>query len=88
MTKTCKICGREFEPKAPNGLYCSAECRKKQHRLDYENWKRRYNSEYRRHLIKKRRGPGNHKEFAEISARCAELGISYGEAVARGLIKD
>lgn len=87
MTKICKICGREFEPKAPNGLYCSVECQKKRHRLDCESWKRRYNAEYRQRLKVKKRA-SNHKELAEISTRCAEMGISYGEAVARGLVKD
>lgn len=30
-TKTCKICGKEFTPRAANGTMCSAECRRLNH---------------------------------------------------------
>lgn len=28
MTKICKYCGREFEPNAPQRVYCSDRCRR------------------------------------------------------------
>lgn len=30
----CPVCGREFEQRSRNQLYCSAECRKRQYRTN------------------------------------------------------
>ncbi len=75
-TKSCEICSEKFKPKGREKA-CSDECReygKRQSRKKFnEKAKAKKNSRKR-------------TNWAEITKKCKEAGLSYGEAVARRLI--
>lgn len=38
MIRNCKICGKEFEPIAPNNQYCSYLCKDIGHKRAIRSW--------------------------------------------------
>lgn len=64
----CKGCGKIFLPTAPNGCYCSPECRHEAKKLKY------------RQYYRKKRTPKNN--LNDIAKEALSKGISYGKYVA------
>lgn len=77
MAKTCKICGNP----TPNNKakYCSDECRKAAVLSDNGGWKYRA----REKAVRERE-----KSLNDKIQKAKELGISYGELVAREYINE
>ena len=87
--KMCRICGTPFKKNAHNQLYCSKDCKEiamiekemtRSNRTIAEKDKK-----IKIHNINKRT-KAIKKEWAEIILKCEEAGLSYGEAVAKGVI--
>ncbi len=77
--KTCAICGETFLPNAGTQKYCSS-CR-----WDiYDASKTRYRA--KEIAERKKRVRKQQKEMSEIIRKCEAAGLSYGEAVAKGVI--
>ena len=79
-TKTCVICGEEFKTNNKKRQACSTDCIKAYRRLNGE--KARHPEETRA----QKKSRENREKWAAIEAKCNELGVSYGYAVAMGLI--
>ncbi|MBR5305966.1 MAG: hypothetical protein IKU47_03495 [Oscillospiraceae bacterium] len=77
-TRICVICGEEFQPTSSTGKCCSDECRKVNERITYERNKAKVKI--------KKRVIVNGTDWGEITRKCKEAGLSYGEAVAKGII--
>jgi hypothetical protein len=77
--KICSICGERYEPKSATQKYC-AVCR-----CDMSNVSRR---RFRAKGIaeRKKRVRKHQEEMAEIVRKCEAAGLSYGQAVAKGVI--
>ncbi len=75
-TKSCEICGEEFKPKGREKA-CGDDCREYGKRLS----RAKFNAKAK--AKKKAHKPTN---WAEITKKCKEAGLSYGEAVAKGVI--
>jgi predicted nucleic acid-binding Zn ribbon protein len=86
--KMCRICGTSFKRITGNQLYCSKDCQeiamieKQMSRAgrikDKDKVLKTHNINKRTKEIK--------RMWAEIVLKCEEAGLSYGEAVARGVI--
>lgn len=74
-TMKCVICGKEFVAGTLQAKFCSAECRHI-NKLEYR----------KKYYVPKKQNTVDKKNWDEIVSICSELGISYGEAVARGII--
>ena len=62
-TKRCRFCGRSFQAKSHTRIYCSEECRKKQHAARY--W-----------YVEQPRTDG--KKFAQLAREAADCNLDYG----------
>ena len=86
--RVCKICGTEFVPYNSTQLCCSKECMAKNNYLNVLNYHEKRRLEGRKKIVppatksKKKQ----QEEWAVVIRKCKEAGLSYGEAVARGLI--
>lgn len=81
MLTKCRWCGKEFETANSKIKYCSEACRRKRKSMAV--------SEYIRHKRNMRKPKtDNNIRLARISRICREKGISYGQAVATGLVED
>ena len=80
MKYTCAVCGREFEKVKNRQTICSDECRmlKRKECERRNHMQRKLKSE-----SEKRKSASNSKSIAEIQAEARNLGLSYGEYVAR-----
>lgn len=80
--RTCKICGNTFLPNHSSQLCCGQECMR-------ENV-RQHSREKRKRASCLRKAAKNMQkqktDWAEITRKCEEAGLSYGQAVARGII--
>ena len=74
--KSCVICGEIFTPKCPSEKCCSDDYKAMNIKLNKAN--------QRKETILKRKS--NRPDWAEIHRKCEAAGLSYGEAVARGII--
>jgi len=75
-TKFCEICGGEFKPKGREKA-CGDDCRefgKRQSRA-------KFNAKAK--AMKNKHKPTN---WSEITKKCKEAGLTYGQAVAKGVI--
>ena len=78
MKYTCAVCGREFEKTHSRQTICSDECRTLKRK---EYMRRNYKKRKLKANAKKRKSAS--KSIAEIQAEARNLGLSYGEYVAR-----
>ena len=46
MTRFCKYCGKEFEPKKANHVFCSDGCRRDFHKKEAKERVKKYHLEY------------------------------------------
>ena len=74
--KSCEICGEEFKAKGREKA-CGDECR------EYGKRQSRAKFNAKAKAKKKAHKPTN---WAEITKKCKEAGLTYGQAVARGII--
>ena len=77
-TKFCQLCGTEFQGANP-AKFCSDKC-KEQRRKELAIMGR----EKKRAEAEKKKTGGT--DWKAIVRKCKEMGVSYGEAVRRGLI--
>lgn len=77
----CKNCGKKFKRINNNQLYCCAQCG-----VEYrkKNPKGSKNDKETSGAIR----PKPKTDWAAIVRKCRQLNVSYGEAVAKGLIDD
>ena len=80
MKYICAVCGREFEKVKNRQTICSDECRELRKK---ENVTKAWNKRKLKAEIEKRKSASNSKSIAEIQAEARNLGLSYGEYVAR-----
>ena len=81
MLTKCRWCGKEFETANSKTKYCSEVCRRKRKSMAV--------SEHIRHKRNTRKPKtDNNLRLAQISRICRDKGISYGQAVATGLVED
>lgn len=80
-TKTCVICGEEFKTNNKKRQACSTDCIRIHRRTTSSNAR---NGREETRAQKKTRE--NREKWGAIEAKCNALGLSYGQAVARGLI--
>ena len=87
-SKICKICGAEFIPTNSSQLCCTKECMR-------ENGRRQCNANYQKRKAKSKKiivptatksKETQQAEWAVVLRKCKELGLSYSEAVAKGVI--
>ena len=87
--KTCRICGTPFEKKVHNQMYCSDDCCEIA-QIERAMTRANKSVEETDKRIKTRNINKKTKEikrmWAEIILECEAAGLSYGEAVARGVI--
>lgn len=84
-TKICKECGKEFIAKGSSvvtQLYCGVKCRKK---AGYRAWLER-ETEWGRQT-KKQNKKKPEVSLEEMNRRAKEAGLSYGQYMARELMK-
>lgn len=80
--RTCKICGNTFTPHHSSQLCCDIECMRENVRQHSREKRKRESS-----LRKIAKGMQKQKtDWAEITRKCEAAGLSYGQAVARGII--
>ena len=75
-TKSCEICGGEFKPKGREKA-CGDDCRefgKRQSRA-------KFNAKAKAMKINRKT-----TNWSEITKKCKEAGLTYGQAVAKGVI--
>jgi orotate phosphoribosyltransferase len=77
-TKFCQICGTEFQG-IKMAKFCSDKC-KEQRKKELAIM----NREKKKAEAKKKKN--SETEWKAIVRKCKEMGVSYGEAVRRGLI--
>ena len=77
-TKFCQMCGAEFQGANP-AKFCSDECKAKRKTYLANVWREKKRAEG-----KKKKTGGT--DWKAIVRKCKEMGVSYGEAVRRGLI--
>lgn len=77
--KNCKVCGRLFTPKSSADKCCCDECK------DYNSKKQRADR-YQLEKTQKRQAKRHKTNWSEITSICKEAGLSYGEAVVKGVI--
>ena len=80
--RTCKICGKPFQPYRTAQLCCSRECMRENVKL-HSKEKRQRETSLRLEAKKMQKQKTN---WAEITKKCKEAGLSYGQAVAKGVI--
>lgn len=73
VIRNCKFCGKEYIVNINNRLYCSVECQRKNANI--------LRKEYHKRTKKKK--PENMRTIAEINRKASELGLNYGEYVAK-----
>lgn len=71
--RNCKLCGKEFIVTTHNRFYCSQQCQRAN--------ANKLRAEY--HKSAKRKKPENMRTIAEINRKASELGMNYGEYVAK-----
>ena len=75
-TKSCEICGGKFKPKGREKA-CGDDCR--------EYGKRQSRAKFNA-KAKAKKNAHNPTDWAEITKKCKEAGLTYGQAVAKGVI--
>lgn len=86
--KVCKICGTEFVPQHSTQLCCTKECMRENGRNQSSSYYKKRKAEGKKNIVppatksKKKQ----QEEWAVIIRKCKEAGLSYGEAVAMGVI--
>lgn len=78
---TCKICGKTFKPTRGSQLCCSDECKRENVRRHSKELRKR-NKSLR---LADKKMQKQKTDWAEITKKCKEAGLTYGQAVARGL---
>ena len=79
--KKCEMCGKDFRARGNRAKYCpacrplAAKERDKMRTLNRQEYAFVEKTEVKRNM-----------KVVEAARKCKELGISYGEAVARGLV--
>jgi hypothetical protein len=73
----CAICGKEFIAGTLQAKFCSDDCR----RINKLECQRKY-------YKPKKQKTDVKKGWSEIVSICSELGMSYGEAVSKGVFDD
>ena len=71
MIKECQCCGTLFDALDGRDKYCSEECRR-----EYTNQQKRIN---------RKKTTKTNKSITEINLKAKELGMSYGQYVAKEL---
>lgn len=79
---TCQMCGIEFCAPGGNTRYCPT-CKPKAKK---SNAAKRNDMRRERAFIERERRAKRNENLAEAARKCKKLGVSYGEAIARGLI--
>ena len=74
--KICPICGNEFTPKGREKV-CSDNCREEGKRISNERHKEKVMA------MKNAQKP---TDWKAITKKCKEAGLTYGQAVAKGVI--
>ena len=80
--RTCKICGKTFKPTRNSQLCCSDEC-KRENVKQHSKEKRKRETSLRLEAKKMQK---QKTDWAEITRKCKEAGLTYGQAAARGII--
>lgn len=86
--RTCRICGETFKPWSNSQACCSKECMEINTKILKHKQLERLKAEK---AMQKKRTPTKskkqqQKEWAEVLRKCEAAGLSYGEAVAKGVI--
>lgn len=72
--RTCPVCGKTFDPRAPRQKYCSKACKRRHDYRKYKELNRRYAREHREYF----------REYARRWRRLRGAGMdSYGSAKVR-----
>ena len=83
----CIICGKDFEKKRKDHKCCSEECRneyeKKKVKERYERYKEKQQQEQLKEAVRLAKKGENHDAIADIAIRARNLGMSYGQYVAK-----